>query len=119
MSPKECCKWVVFTGCVSAILYATFGLGYGIQIVRADDSGWMRSPSNPVQSIPVEQQGASLEELEDFDTVKVLHKYKVTANTYGVAYHDKTTNMDCHVIYTATLLDPRGITCERSLRKAK
>lgn len=106
---KEALKWILFLTCMCGILYFTLGLGYGIRVGQAAEGGWIRQ--SHLQQVPVEQQGMSEEELADLDTVKILHRYKVTPNIVGIVYHDEKSQMDCHVIMTATLLDPRGISC--------
>lgn len=114
---KEALKWILFLVCACAILYLTLGLGYGVRIGQAESGGVIRQPH--LQQVPVEQQGASDEEMTNVDTVKVLHRYKVTPDIVGIVYYDEKSQMDCHVILTATLLDPRGITCTPTTRRHK
>lgn len=107
---KEFAKWSLLIGLVGAILYLTIGLGFGIRIGQAAEGDWIRVV--PImRQIPVEQQGMSDEELADMDTVKIIHKYTITQNAVGIVYYDEKTQMNCHVLFTATLLDPRGISC--------
>ena len=116
---KEALKWILLLVCVAAILYATLGLGYGIRIGQAANAegNWIRQPH--LQQVPVEQQGMSAEEVADLDTVKILHRYKVTPDIVGIVYHDEKSQMDCHVVMTASLLDLRGVSCSPTTRRHK
>jgi hypothetical protein len=121
---KEGCKWVVFLLCVAFVGYGVIVEGYVIRIVKADD-GWTRSSNNPnakpkvLENVPAEQQGMSPEEMADMDTVKIIRKYKVTHTISGLSYYDEKTNMICHVIADASLLNPQGITCTPYVKPKK
>ena len=91
------------------------GLGFTVGHAckaNADADGWDRSYSKPVQQVPVEQQGLTPAEFADLKTVKVLSTYRVEERFAGLAYYDKATNMICHVVTDATLLNPKAIDCE-------
>lgn len=102
---------------IHGALFALVFCGFIIRVGQAAEGGWIRQPH--VQQVPVEQQGMSEEELADLDAVKIIHRYKVTPNIVGIVYHDEKSQMDCHVIMTATLLDPRGISCTPTTRRHK
>lgn len=94
---------------VSSVAY--FMMQDVIGATQTDVDGWDRIHSKPVQQIPVEQQGLTPEEFTDLDTVKVVSTYRVADHFAGIAYYDKATNMVCHVVTNATLLDPKAIDC--------
>lgn len=87
------------------------GIGHACN-AKAGADGWDRSYSKPVQQVPVEQQGLTPAEFADLKTVKVLSTYRVQERFAGLAYYDKATDMVCHVVTDATLLNPKAIDCE-------
>lgn len=97
---------------LGAVIYAGFKDITQAATKEKTDDGWIRSSTSPVTQKPVEQQGLTPEEFAELDTVKVLHTYRVEDRFAGIAYYDKATNMVCHVVTNATLLDPKAIDCK-------
>jgi hypothetical protein len=104
-------KDALFMCLIGAVLYAGFKDVTSALAKEKTDDGWDRSYSTPVSQEPVEQKGLTPEEFAEMDTVKILNTYRVENRFAGIAYYDKATNMVCHVVTDATLLNPKAINC--------
>lgn len=105
-------KDMILGVCFAGLFYLAYKDITNVDAKEKTDDGWDRSYTVPVVQKPVEQMGLSPEEFADLDTVKILHTYRVEDRFAGIAYYDKATNMVCHVVTTATLLDPKAIDCK-------